>query len=168
MAWMEPQQWYAQLAAFYAATAVLITDHGRVLLVKPNYRDHWAIPGGYIDQHEAPHAALVREMREELGFSLQPGPLLVLDWASAAGPRPRPLINFLFDGGLYESAQPLMINRDELDAYAFCDPDECRRLLPGPVAPRIDAMLEARAKGTTIYMLDGVVSGSSSFAVGEA
>ena len=69
MSWVEPAQWYAQLASFYAAASVQITDDGgRVLLVKPNYRDHWLIPGGYVDQHENPHDALAAQcLQREAG-----------------------------------------------------------------------------------------------------
>ena len=41
----------------------------RVLLVNPTYRHHWAIPGGYSAQHEYPHPAAERELREELGIA---------------------------------------------------------------------------------------------------
>lgn len=157
MAWVEPQQWYAQLASFYAASAALITDScGKVLLVKPNYRDHWVIPGGYVDQHETPHDALSRELAEELGQHLRIGPLLVIDWAAAAGPRPRPIISFLFDGGRLDPAA-IKVNPEELDTFGFFEPDRCKELLPPAIAPRIDAALEAQAKGTTVYLTDGAL-----------
>ncbi|TNH31692.1 hypothetical protein FHG89_00960 [Micromonospora orduensis] len=51
MTWTEPATWYANLASFYAAAAAFITNPaGNVLLVKPTYRDHWAFPGGYVDE----------------------------------------------------------------------------------------------------------------------
>ena len=38
--------WFAQLPTVVAAAAALFTDQaGRVLLVKPNYRDHWSLAG---------------------------------------------------------------------------------------------------------------------------
>ena len=156
MAWVEPDKWYAQLASFHAAAALFITDDtGRVLLVKPNYRDHWAIPGGYVDQHESPHAAAGRELREELGLVLHVGDLLVVDWASPAGPRPRALVNFIFDGGRLSRNHSIRVDSDELETFGFHDPEQCRRLLPPRVAPRIEAALAARAKGTTLYLTDG-------------
>lgn len=156
MTWVEPDQWYAQLATFHAAAALFVTDHtGRVLLVKPNYRDHWAVPGGYVDQHETPHTAARREMHEELGLTLPVGDLLVVDWAPAAGPRPRALVNFIFDGGRLNPEHSIHVDPDELETFGFHDPEQCRQLLPPRVAPRIEAALAARAKGTTIYLTDG-------------
>lgn len=156
MTWVEPDKWYAQLATFHAAAALFVTDDtGRVLLVKPNYRDHWAIPGGYVDQHENPHAAAERELREELGPALPVGDLLVVDWASPAEPRPRALVNFIFDGGRLAPGHSLRTNPDELETFGFYHPEQCQQLLPPRVSPRIEAALTARAKGTTIYLLDG-------------
>ena len=156
MTWVDPDKWYAQLASFHAAAALFVTDDtGRVLLVKPNYRDHWAIPGGYVDQHETPHAAAGREVREELGLSLPVGDLLVVDWASPAGPRPRALVNFIFDGGRLTSNHSIRVDSDELETFGLHEPEQGRRLLPARVAPRIDAALAARTKGTTIYLADG-------------
>jgi ADP-ribose pyrophosphatase YjhB (NUDIX family) len=156
MTWVEPEKWYAQLAAFHAAAALFITDaSGRVLLVKPNYRYHWAIPGGYVDQDENPHAAAHRELQEELDLDLPVGDLLVVDWASPAGPRPRALVNFVFDGGQLSSTGDIHVRADELETFGFYSPNQCSRLLPPRVAPRIDAALVARAKDTTIYLADG-------------
>jgi len=156
MTWVEPDKWYAQLAAFHAAAALFVTDDtGRVLLVKPTYRDHWAIPGGYVDQHETPHTAAERELHEELGLGLPVGHLLVVDWASPAGPRPRALVNFVFDGGRLTPDHDIRVDHDELETFGFHDPEHCRHVLPPRVAPRIEAALAARAKGTTIYLTDG-------------
>ncbi|WP_201851156.1 NUDIX domain-containing protein [Myceligenerans indicum] len=156
MTWVEPEKWYAQLASFHAAAALFVTDDsGRVLLVKPTYRDHWAFPGGYVDQGETPHAAAARELFEELGLSLTIGDLLVVDWASPAGPRPRALVNLVFDGGLLTDAGRIRMDSDELETFGFHDPEHCKRLLPIRVAPRIDAALDARAKNVTAYLSDG-------------
>ncbi|MEV7229977.1 NUDIX hydrolase [Polymorphospora sp. NPDC051019] len=158
MTWVEPRQWYAQLAAFHAAAALFVTDErGRVLLVKPNYRDHWAIPGGYVDQHETPNIAAERELREELGLALPAGDLLVVDWAAPAGPRTRALVNFVFDGGRLTDDHDIRLCPDELDTFGFHNPEQCRSLLPPRVAPRIEAAFAARAKGTTIYLTDGAL-----------
>lgn len=158
MTWVEPKQWYAQLAAFHAAAALFVTnERDQVLLVKPNYRDHWAIPGGYVDQHEIPNAAAERELREELGLTLPAGDLLVIDWAAPAGPRTRALVNFVFDGGRLTDDHHIRLCPDELETFGFHGPEQCRTLLPSRVAPRIEAAMAARVKGNTIYLTDSVL-----------
>lgn len=155
MTWVEPEQWYAQLASFYAAAAALITDTSdRVLLVKPNYRDHWALPGGYVDQQESPQLAVAREVGEELGLDLAVGSLLVVDWASSAGVRPRPIISFLFDGGALDRDAKIVLNGDELEDFGFFTVQECQLRLPSSVAPRVPAAMAARSSGIPAYLLD--------------
>ena len=45
-----------------AAGVLIRDDAGRVLLVKPTYKDGWEIPGGYVEKGESPHAAATREV----------------------------------------------------------------------------------------------------------
>src|SRR4051794_14493126 len=123
---LPPEEWYARLPTVYAAACALITDEaGRVLLVKPNYRPYWNIPGGYIDANEAPHVACARELHEELGLAVELGALLLVDWVPAQEPRPRPITGWLFDGGTFspERVAEIRIQEDELDDYAFVTPD---------------------------------------------
>jgi 8-oxo-dGTP diphosphatase len=53
--------------------------HGRLLLVQRGNepgRGRWALPGGRVEQGETDEQALVREMQEETGFSVEAGPLV--------------------------------------------------------------------------------------------
>lgn len=56
------------------AAAALIDRDGRVLVQKrPEGSSHpglWEFPGGKIETDESPEAALVRELREELGIAV--------------------------------------------------------------------------------------------------
>lgn len=154
--WEPPEVWYAKLPAFYAAAAALITDPGgRVLLVKPNYRDSWLMPGGYVDADELPHHTVRRELGEELGITLEVGALLVVDWAPAAGPRPRAIVNFVFDCGTLADPGVIRLRTEELDAARFFEVDEAVRRLPAAVAPRIPGALSAVASQKTVYLAAG-------------
>lgn len=68
--------------------AVALTDaQGRVLIAqRPFDKEHgglWEFPGGKIEPGESPEAALVRELREELGATVTPEQLEPLTFSSA-------------------------------------------------------------------------------------
>ncbi|MFB6718243.1 MULTISPECIES: NUDIX domain-containing protein [unclassified Streptomyces] len=78
-----PAEYYATLPEIICGAGVAIRDAaGRFLLVKPSYRDYWEVPGGGLDLDEGPRRAFQREIKEELGFDLTPGRLLVVDWST--------------------------------------------------------------------------------------
>ena len=59
--------------------AVIKDEKGRLLLVKRGHEPGaglWSLPGGRIEPGETDAEALVREMREETGLEIEPGPLL--------------------------------------------------------------------------------------------
>ena len=80
-----------------AAGALFVDDAGRVMLVRPTYKDYWDIPGGYVEPGESPRAACIREVREELGIEPSIGDALIVDWAPAVEEGDKILL--IFDGG---------------------------------------------------------------------
>jgi ADP-ribose pyrophosphatase YjhB (NUDIX family) len=59
--------------------AVIKDESGRLLLIKRGHEPGaglWSLPGGRIEPGETDAEALVREMREETGLEVAPGPLL--------------------------------------------------------------------------------------------
>lgn len=50
------------------ARAIVINDKGQILLVKHSYQPHWHLPGGGVDNGETPKAAVIRELKEEVGL----------------------------------------------------------------------------------------------------
>jgi 8-oxo-dGTP diphosphatase len=150
---LEPHEWYAQLPVVYAAAGALITDpEGRVMVVKPNYKPGWGLPGGVCEQDESPHDACAREVQEELGLAIDVGRLLVVDWEPPEGDRPNPVICLIFDGGVLASADGVRLQREELDDYEFIDPAKSADYLPAAVAERIPAAVAARSTGATAYL----------------
>lgn len=146
----EVAAWYAQLPTMFGAAAALFTDlSGRVLLVKPNYRDHWSLPGGIIEDGEPPHRGCAREVAEEIGIDIEPGPLLAVGWTAPGGDRPKPIVHFVFDGGTLGAAQAsqIVLQEEELDDYRFVEAADLHAYLPQPIAARVAAALKARASG---------------------
>ncbi|MBT8228594.1 MAG: NUDIX domain-containing protein [Dactylosporangium sp.] len=50
------------------ASAVVLDDHDRVLLIHHNKLGQWLHPGGHLDPNEDPAQAALREVREETGI----------------------------------------------------------------------------------------------------
>lgn len=61
------------------AAAVLIDDNGRVLLIRRAVdprSGYWALPAGFVEEHELPDEAASREVLEETGLAVAVGDLL--------------------------------------------------------------------------------------------
>ncbi len=60
---------------------VLARDEaGRILAVRTTYlAREWMLPGGRVERRETPHAAAVRETREETGLEVELDRLLIVD-----------------------------------------------------------------------------------------
>ncbi|MFC4591612.1 NUDIX domain-containing protein [Sphaerisporangium corydalis] len=149
MAWISPDDFYEKINKTVAAAGALITDPaGRVLLVKPNYRDHWGWPGGHVDEGETPERACAREVTEELGLRLRVGRLLGVHWVPPFPDRPLPLVHFLFDCGTVPGAGDIVLQEEELDECGFFDEDQARDLMPPYLVRRLHEALAVRPGGT--------------------
>ncbi|XVU21157.1 NUDIX domain-containing protein [Actinoplanes sp. CA-054009] len=140
------------------AGALLTDAAGRMLLVEPTYKPYWEIPGGVVEADESPHAAVTRELEEELGLALKPGRLLVTDWVPPREGRTEGLM-LIFDGGILSDEQAALIRvpADELRGWAWSTEREAEQRLSGLLARRIVAAARARAAGTAVYLEDGYV-----------
>jgi len=62
-------------AAFPVSIKGVVIQYGKVLLVH-NERDEWELPGGKIAVGETPESCLVREIEEEVAWTVTVGPIL--------------------------------------------------------------------------------------------
>jgi 8-oxo-dGTP diphosphatase len=145
--------WYASLPTVYVSAGMLITDAAdRMLIVKPNYRPHWGIPGGIVEDGEAPHEGAAREIAEELGLHRPAGDLLVVDWIPPEGVRPRAVLSYLFDGGTVDGGVTIRLQEEELDDAQFVTWAEAEARMPANTAARVPAARQARRAGRTVYL----------------
>lgn len=138
-----------------AAGALFFDAEGRVLLVKPNYKDGWDIPGGYVEPGETPLEGCRREVGEELGFEPDILRLLVTDWAPS--PAEGDKLLFVFDGGTLSPTQiqELRLADDELESWAFKHRRELADVMPPRLQRRINQAIAAWRGGRHRYLEHG-------------
>jgi 8-oxo-dGTP pyrophosphatase MutT (NUDIX family) len=138
-----------------ASSGALIFDgDGRLLILKPNYKKGWTIPGGQIDSNgESPWDACRRETQEECGLEVVRGRLVCVDFRTPKPNRPGGL-RFLFDCGTFADSelQCIRLQADEIDDYRLAELDEAAELLSGPIRRRVAAAVGAER---CVYLEDG-------------
>ena len=120
---------------------VIRDDQERLLLVKRGHEPGtglWSLPGGRIEPGETDAEALVREMREETGLEIKPGPLL--------GTVRRPTGN-----------------GDLLDIRDYAATITCGTLIPGDDAA--DARWVSAAELDSLAITEGLVEALTSWGV---
>ncbi|MBT2393497.1 MULTISPECIES: NUDIX hydrolase [Streptomyces] len=147
----------ASLPRILAGAAVLFRDgQGRVLLVEPNYREGWALPGGTVesDLGETPRQAARRETLEEIGLDVELGALLAVDWVPGAA-RP-PIAAYVYDGGVLTEARikTIRLQEEELVSWRLVSRDDIREHLLGSLGHRVLAALDALEAGTGTVELE--------------
>jgi ADP-ribose pyrophosphatase YjhB (NUDIX family) len=97
---------------------------GRLLIVKPTYRDNWLIPGGVVEEKESPLDCCFREVKEELGLNIAKDNfrLLAIDYMHISAERPESL-QFIFYGGVLNQEQidRMIVPKKELSEYKFVE-----------------------------------------------
>lgn len=145
-------QFIATLPTRRLASAALIRDEkNRLLAVKPNYRDGWALPGGTVEAGEAPKQGCFREVLEEVGLDLTPGRALLIYhglnmgvWGDST--------YYIYDGGQIESTANITLQEEELLEYRWIEPTELSEYFGAGFASRLLACYEALSTGETLEM----------------
>ncbi|MFD9401128.1 NUDIX domain-containing protein [Streptomyces sp. NPDC060011] len=135
----------AGLPRVLAAAAALFRDaEGNVLLVEPNYREGWGLPGGTVesDHGESPRQGARRETAEEIGLDVELGRLLAVDWVRGPG-RP-PLVAYLYDGGVLGDGDfdAIRLQEEELLSWRLVPRAELSAYLPGASGRRVLVALD--------------------------
>ncbi|MFE7076598.1 NUDIX domain-containing protein [Streptomyces sp. NPDC057620] len=141
----------AGLPRVLVGAAALFRDaEGRVLLVEPNYRAGWALPGGTVesDDGETPRQGAHRETLEEIGLDLEIGRLLAVDWVP--GTERPPIVAYLYDGGVLveEQFKSIRLQESELLSWRLVPREELTEYIPGSLGRRVVAALDVLAEGT--------------------
>lgn len=114
-----------------SATVILETPDEKILVLKSDYKQRWSIPGGFIEAGETSKTTAIREVREEIGLSLDPDRLdfyAVIDRTSDKAQT----YQFIFYAKLAsEAVDTIQLQPSEIQAFKllsrhdiFAEPDQ--------------------------------------------
>ena len=148
------EEYAAMLPKKQVGTAVLLFNAaGELLIVKPDYKDGWLVPGGSTDEDESPLHCAIRETREEIGLDLPELQLVGIYYGLKRGVFTDSL-KFIFSGGTLSETQisEIKLQTDELEEYRFCPPEEAVALFSSSLQNSIPKCIEAIKNGTVAYI----------------
>ncbi len=126
------------------ASVVLIDNRDRMLIVR--HGDRWQLPGGLVEAGESPRDAAAREVREELGLSVEISEhhLIAVEWIEAPRPGRRDRVAFVFAGPELAPADIDRIRLDaaELNAHRLVGRDDALLMLHPMIRRRIVGPLQ--------------------------
>ncbi len=137
-----------------SAGSLIFDEAGRLLILKPNYKRGWTVPGGQINPDgESPWEGCQRETLEESGLQVEHGRLVCVDFLRPKANRPGG-VRFLFDCGTFSQEQlaAIRLQADEIDEYRLAPVAEAKALLSGPLRRRISASVNTKH---CVYLEDG-------------
>lgn len=125
----QDRQWQASLPRKKVAVKVIIrSDKQNVLLVKPDYKDTWQMPGGGVEEFEDPKLAAVRETEEETGIKIETSDLRLVD---SIFKESEDYLFLLFEcTHRYSEDSDYSVQDEEIEGYKFINPSEVAALLP--------------------------------------
>ena len=137
--------------------SLVVLSEGRLLVVKPTYRDGWLLPGGVVDQDESPARACVREAQEELGLQLALDRLVLVDHAAAAADGSGGSVHFWFSTPDLSAKQidAITLPPDELEAFRFVTREEAMSMLVPRLAGRLASYTAHDDDAGTLYTENG-------------
>jgi 8-oxo-dGTP diphosphatase len=142
-----------------SAGVMLWNGNNELLLVKPNYRDRWNLPGGVVDEGEAPKQGAIREVEEELGILINKSDLhlKVVDYKPPQDIHIE-IVYFVFDGGELDKQviDAIRIQEAELDDYRFVPVKELGDFGSEWLVRRTEFV--RNSKGNVVYLEGGYLA----------
>lgn len=138
-----------------AAGALILNEANEILLVKPDYKNTWEVPGGIIEDGESPRLAVEREIKEELSISVKISRMLCLDYMSAQGNATESLQMIFLVGNLTQGQQSAMKPNDEVLEYRFFPVTEINKYITDRLNRRLQQAFIAYQNNSMLYLENG-------------
>jgi 8-oxo-dGTP diphosphatase len=138
------------------AGVAIVDEDLRILLVEPTYKDTWEVPGGMVELDESPRQGARRECLEELGFDVEIGRLLVIDWVNQGRAAGEGLL-FIYATGPVDTSR-IILPSEELRSWEWCDHEAVLARVQDFKARRLFAAIDALRDGTFAELENGYLA----------
>ncbi|MET9148648.1 NUDIX hydrolase [Streptomyces sp. NPDC004042] len=145
------------------ALAIIRNAAGGLLMVQKAYKGgRYGLPGGLAREDECAHDAVTREVAQETGLELTPGPLLAIDWVPR-NPETGAVMgyNFVYDMGIFRQTPEITLPTAEpgkpveLTGYRFVAVEDLGDVTSDITQRRIKEALAAIGNGHTASLVEG-------------
>jgi 8-oxo-dGTP pyrophosphatase MutT (NUDIX family) len=111
------------------AGVLFFDNEGRILVLKPSYKDTWTVPGGACDKNESPRQTGEREVKEEIGLEVKLKQRLAVSYNFPLGEKDENL-QWLFYGGVLKPSQiaKIKVDGEEIVEFKFVSLKEAEKL----------------------------------------
>jgi 8-oxo-dGTP diphosphatase len=130
------------------ALAVVTSAKGVLMAHRKDGIPPWTFPGGEVQPGETAAAALTRKVPAETGIEIKP----VLLFGRRIHPRTSRTMVYLAANAADDSADPKVVDTDDLDAVEWVGLEEARERMPdmyAPVKEHLDAVLGGSSRNAT-------------------
>jgi 8-oxo-dGTP pyrophosphatase MutT (NUDIX family) len=138
---------------------LIFNRSGDLLLVKPNYRNTWAWPGGGWDPGESPMQVATRECTEEIGRC--PTPLLpaFINYIPPRDDGSLDVVHFVFTAELVDDdfINTLRPQDDEIDDIRFVPIPKLKDYMKPYRVRAVQTYLQHRVANAMLYLEDGLL-----------
>ncbi len=148
------EEYYKMLPKKQVGTAVLFFNReGELLILKPDYKESWLVPGGSAEEDESPLQCAIRETKEEIGLDVSEMRLVGVYHSLKKGMYPDSL-KFIFFGGVLRDDQisQIRLQKEELDEFKFVLPAVAMPLLSLSLKKSILGCLKAIKENSFAYL----------------
>jgi 8-oxo-dGTP diphosphatase len=136
------------------AGCLLFNDQGKLLILKPTYKDHWLLPGGVIETNESPRQACIREVKEETGIDCKLIKLICIDYVSDRQSNLES-VQFVFWGGIVSDQTMITVPPPEISSYQFVELKRAILMLGINSQRRLQSCLPYLPSQVTVYLENG-------------
>lgn len=143
--WLPYTEHLKRLPKKRMASGVLFFNSEReVLIVKPNYKPDWILPGGLIELYESPIDAAIREVKEEMSLTF-PSLEFIAVIHSPRRKENDDVVYFYFYGGVLTEKQitNIRLQSNELDEFRFVPIDKVSQLSKATFVKHLPKILTA-------------------------